>query len=240
MAANNDDFKDLTEEDQPVDAGKQKKAKAPKAAKAPKQSKAQAEDEAASKKEKKEKKGKKGKGKKIKLLLILLLIIIIGAFIFVEFIRPSMSILGVREFLFQSVARLDPDNVSIEERTEELNERETAIDAREGAAALRETQLDTRRAQLDAREAEIRERERRLIPVYRRNMTTQELEDMQSLSNRYAMMSPERAAEILTELHNAPDIAAILYFMGDRGAAAVLAAFETEIAAEITTILLYD
>ena len=260
VAKNTDDFRDLTEDEaDPDDNGKGKK-KEPKQPKPEKQAKTQAENgqkEQAKGKEKKEsKKGKKNKadkkkkGGKVKLILILVLVILVGGIVFVEFINPELNMLGLRDLLVENVVKLDPAFVSAEERQVSLDTYEAETAVREAAVASREAQVDRRRADLDAREAELRDRELKLIPIYRRIMTAQEADDMESLSRTYSMMSPEAAAEIFDELYAAKpanrreevaqDIAAILYHMTERSAAAVLSAMDAELAAEITLILLYE
>ena len=243
MAESRDDFRDLIVEDDAGNDGKDNKkpAKTPKAPKEKKTPKPKEEKEA--KPEKPEKPGKavkKKKGAKIVLILVLLLIIAIGAFVFIEFIDPSLSLFGARDFLVESVTKLDPNYVTYETRLSELERRSEELDAREALIDTRERQHTRRQSELDDFSKELNDKELRITPIYRRIMTEQELVDMQSLSRTYSLMSPETAAEILSRLYESRDIAAILYYMGERNAAAILAEMETARAAEITMILLYD
>ena len=80
----------------------------------------------------------------------------------------------------------------------------------------------------------------RTVPLYRREMTEEELEDMMSISTLYTQMAPEAAAARLVRLYDPRDVAAILYFMGERNAAAIMSVMTVEYAAEITEILLYS
>jgi len=81
----------------------------------------------------------------------------------------------------------------------------------------------------------------RTVPLYRRpDITDQELEDMISLSRTFTQMSPETAAVILVQLYDPRDVASLLYYMGERNAAAILAVMDISYAAEITEILLYS
>ena len=63
---------------------------------------------------------------------------------------------------------------------------------------------------------------------------------MQSLSRSYAQIAPAAAADILIKLKDEQHVAAILYFMSERNAAAILSAMESEFAARITDILLVN
>lgn len=104
--------------------------------------------------------------------------------------------------------------------------------------ATRETQLDRRSASLDRREESMDTREAERLPLFRRNLTAQEIEDITSLARTYTQMSPEAAAGILSEVNDLQHVATILFFMTERHAGAILAAMEAELAAEITEILL--
>ena len=184
--------------------------------------------------------GKKKKGGKLKIILIIVFAVLVAGFIFEEL---YFNYLGTRDIFITAVMKLDPD---LKTREEELKEWETELDARENAlttrersAQSRETQNEKRKEELDARESEIFEQSQWMAPLYKREMTEQEILDMQALSSTYSMMSPESAAAILMELVQADDVAAILYFMNARNSAAILASMDPEFAAIITEILLY-
>jgi len=122
----------------------------------------------------------------------------------------------------------------------ELNLREDELNARENAASAREQQLNIRAEAQDAREKDLMDLYDRVVPIYRRMLTDQELEDMISISRSYTQMSPDVAAGILVELNDPKDVAAILYYMSERNAAAILSVMDADFAAELTEILLYS
>ena len=183
--------------------------------------------------------GKKKRGK-LKIILIIVLVVLIAGFVAEELI---FNYLGVRDVFIDAVISLDPDYVDHEQeyldREAELNSRESDLVRREQAAASRETQNERRTRELGLWEDVLDEREQMSSPLWRRIMTDQELLDMQSLSRSYSLMAPESAADILVELEEPEDVAAILYFMTERSAAAILAVMEPDFAAELTEILLY-
>ena len=181
------------------------------------------------------------RGGKLKIILIILLVVLIAGFVYEEL---TINWLGTRDMLIEAVIRLDPD---VRHREAGLDAREVAIAAEETDLAertrvvqSREDRLVSRAAELDRKEAEIIEREIRATPIYRRSMSEQELADMVSLSRYYTQMAPASAAAILVEMTHSEDVAAILYYMAERNAAAILAVMEPEFAAEITSLLLYD
>ena len=236
----NDDFKDLTEPEGSEEAsnGKKKKEKTPKPPKEPKQPKeklTKAEKKAA----KKAGKGKKKRGK-LKIILIIVLVLLVAGFVFEEI---YYNYLGTRDMLIDAVVKLDPAygtrEKKLNERESLLDAREADLDAREKTVTSRENQNDRRTASLDTREKDVNDLLQWSLPLYRRQMTEQELTDMQSVSMSYSRMAPEIAAAILMELNDPDDVAAILYYMSERSAAAILAVMDPEFAAVITEIFLY-
>ena len=232
MADNiNDDFTDLTEDE---NAGKGKKKPAKKAP-APK-----AAQKAAAVPDKKDKSGKK-KGGKLKIILIIVLVLLVAGFVFEEI---YFNYLGMRDVLIDSVVKIDPEygprQVRLDEREADLDLREAGIEARERSVGSRETTVDRRAAELDQREETLSNNTQSSAPIYRRQLTAQEITDMESLSRSYSQMPPDAAAVILTELERMDDVAAILYYMNERNAASILSAMDPEFAARITEILLYS
>ncbi|MCL2821106.1 MAG: hypothetical protein FWD38_09850 [Oscillospiraceae bacterium] len=245
---------DLTEGEEAgsTDTGKKKGAKAPKEPKAPK--------------EKKDPKDKKQKGSKEKggaggiiIIMILVLLILIGGFAAALYfdIFDSRVIIAdiVTDPLLDIIIWLDPGYSSInqrlaserelqerqfEERKADLDTREEDVLLREEILNSREQFLDRKAFDLDRREEQIIAMYERTIPLHRRDMSDEELADMISLSRTYTQMSPDSAAEILVELYDPRDVAAILYYMGERNAASILAVMNVSYAAEITEILLYS
>ena len=243
---------DETEASGAKSEGKQKKEKAPKA-KALKEKKQKPSKEAGDTDEK-----KSGAGGVI-LIMILVLILLIGGFAAAVYFNVFQARLIVADVINEPLTRLiiwlDPGfsgvseqlRADAEEQQKQLTElandfetRDTEITLREDALNTREQQLDRRASELNSREQQILAMYERTIPLYRRDdRTEQELEDMMSLSRTYTSMAPEAAAEIMLRLHDPRDVAAILYYMSERNAASILAAFKPEYAAEITEILLY-
>jgi len=242
---------DLTEDGEGADdKGKKKGKKEPKEPKAPK--------------EKKEKgnKGPKEKGGAggIIIIMILVLLILIGGFaaaLYFDIFDARVIIAEViTEPLLDIIIWLDPGYSSInqrlaaegeaqerrfEERTESLDKREEEIKMREEILNSRELQIERRTFDLDRREEQIIAMYERTIPIYRRDdRTEQEIEDMISISRTFTQMSPDTAALILVRLYDPRDVAAILYYMGERNSASILAAMDPGYAADITEILLYS
>jgi len=249
-----DDVTDLTEDEEeptPASNGKTKKEKAPKPEKPPK-----AKKEPKAPKEKDESKsGAAG----IVLIMILIVILLIGGFGAVLFfdLFSSRQIVGdvVNDPLIRVVTWLDPRFNTIEqqlvtdaetqakrhaERTEELDLREDNIEILENDIATREQLLERRALELDNREAQIIAMYERTVPIHRREMTDEELEDMISLSRTFSRMAPEDAARILRQLYDPRDVAALLYYMSERNSAAILSTMDERYAAELTEILLYS
>jgi len=203
----------------------------------------------------------KTEGIKLQLILIIVFAILIAGFVFEEltfnflgtrditrdlfikgaiWIDPELSTMQevLQEQSDERQAALDEREKEIEEREAEVEEQTTILDAREAALDTRTAQLDRRAAEQDKRQEELDLKEDWLTPLYRRDMTEQELADMISLSRTYSQMAPESASAILVELFDPHDVAAILYFMTERNAAPILAAMTTDYAARITEILL--
>jgi len=234
------------------DSGAAKKQKAPKA---PKEVKV---DPSPTDKKQKGKKEKGGAGGII-IIMLLVLILLVGGFAailyFNMFKAREITSDWVKEPLLDVIIWLDPSFSSInnrlaaereaqekrfEEREADLNTRESDLIARENALNALEQTLDRKSFDLDRREDQIIAMYERTIPIHKRDMTEQELEDMLSLSRTFSQMSPEDAASILVELYDPRDVAAIIYYMGERNAASILAAMNVDYAAEITEILLYS
>jgi len=244
-----EEITDLTggEEEESGAKGKQQKGKAPK--------------EPKGKKEKipKEKGEKKGGAGGVILIMLLVLILLIGGFaaaVYFDVFDARIIVAdAISDPLIGLIIWLDPEFSTVDQQMRDeaearekkimeleinLETRIEAAEARENEILSREQQLDRRAAELNSREQQIIQMYERTIPLYRReDRTDQELEDMLSLSKTYSNMSPETAAEIMTKLHDPKDVAALLYYMSERNAALILAAFRPEYAAEITEILLY-
>jgi flagellar motility protein MotE (MotC chaperone) len=247
-----EEVSDLTDEEEGQSdkkgKGKQKKEKEPKPPKEKKQKIPGIKGE------------KKGGGAGgIIIVMILLLVLLIGGFaaaVYFDVFRARLLVADVvREPLIDLIIWLDPEFSAIdeqiraegdarerrlEEREENFEQREANLRQREGILDTREQQLNRRTVELDNREEQILAMYERTVPLYRReNRTEQDIEDMMSLGRTYSQMSPADAAAIMVEIHDPRDVAAILYYMSERNAAAILSAFHPEFAADITEILLY-
>jgi flagellar motility protein MotE (MotC chaperone) len=260
--ADEEDVTDLTDESGGKD--KKKKGKAPKAPKAEKPAKAPKAPKAPKEKKSKEPKVKgekrSGLGGLLVVMLLILLILAGGSFAVLYFdYFDAREIISefVQEPLIEAIVWLDPGFSSIndslnntaaahDKRLAEIEEMEAEMEVRDGelnargeALNSREQQLDRRAMDLERHEEAIRELYERMLPLHKRDMTPQEMDDMMSLSRIYTNMAPGVAAGILVELHDPMDVAAILYYMGERNSAAILAEMDTEFAAELTEIWLY-
>ena len=213
-------------------------------------------------------KAKKGTSSSVKMIAVIALaVIVVTAAAFCYFAVTS-DILGARSLFIEWAIGLDPGHelrvmdarietianmeadVANRERLMEardisLTERDAALDAREGALNTRESaiyqeelRIDARRVDLNAWEQDLRERDTVRDVIFRAPMNEAERDDMLALSRIYASMEPQTAAEILLELEDPEEAAAILYFMTERGVSAILAVMETADAARLTEILL--
>jgi flagellar motility protein MotE (MotC chaperone) len=135
---------------------------------------------------------------------------------------------------------MDPEYVAAEQLHDQLNQRETELEERESKVAKEKERLAELEKKLDDREKELDRKEWESVPIYRRPMTDEELEDMKSIGEIYARMQPADAAAILASLYSIDDMAAILYYMSEESSSAILAAMDRTVAAEITDELLHD
>ena len=209
---------------------------------------------------------KKKKPVWLKIIIIVVPILLIGGFVFEEI---YFNWLGVRDWTRDAFINasiwLDPDDAgsvrrTLNARSDELDKREADIEAEDKKLDARRADLDARKAQLDAREDELSGREKQVAkrdteldkreqditineasktPIYRR-MTDQDINDMRSLGSTYAAMAPETAANILMRIYDPHDVAAILYYMSEKSAAAILSEMDPVYAANLTEIMLYD
>ena len=250
---------DLTEEgsDSKAEPAKEKTAKPEKAKK---------EDDDSSGKGSKGKGKGKGKGSKkggggggviaVMLIIALLLVGSFGAAVYFDvFSARAITSDLLKDPLLRVVIWLDPTFSTVDERMrteaeardrrltaleERLEERTIELQQRESRADTREQQLDRRAIELNNREEQIMAMYERTVPLYRRDMTIQEREDMEAYARTFTQMAPETAAEILVRIGSVENTAAILYFMSERNAAAILAAFHPDYAAAVTNVWLYN
>jgi len=245
-----DEVTDLTEDGDSGAAGKGKKGKEPKVPKEPKEKKQKAP---------KDVKSKGGGAGGIIIIMILVLVILIGGFgaaLYLDMFSAREVVAElITEPLLGIIIWLDPEYSSIEqrlqneiesherqnaERVAKLDEREAQIEMMEGILETRENLLNRRDADQNRREEQILAMYERTVPLYRREMTDEVLDEMNTLARTYMNMAPDVAAGILVRLYDIRDVASILWFMGERNAALILEAFTPEYAAEITEIWLYN
>jgi len=247
-----EEITDLTEEEVSAKPGKEKKAKEPKAQKEKKTK------EAKDAKEPKETHKKKGGKLKIILFIVLavVLIIAIAVAMLIFNLFGARDIVG--EYVYEPIVAVavwfNPELNDIEQQLRQAHERrvqvldtretgqnmrEEELLTREEDVALWETALERRGIALDRREEQLNAQiEAALIPMFRRVLSEQEREEMESLARTYAQMAPADAARILEELPEPVDAAAVLFFMVERNAGAIMAAMDPELAAEITLLML--
>ena len=140
---------------------------------------------------------------------------------------------------------IDPQTYTYKQRLEAeletLNDRELALNERAAKIASDEQRLDRRKTELDKRESDLNVRDATpRAPIYRQPLSDQQLADMKSIGKTYENMDPTDAARIMATLYNAEDMAAIVYYMSERGAAAVLTEMDVRLAARITDLLLKE
>jgi len=75
-------------------------------------------------------------------------------------------------------------------------------------------------------------------PIYRKNLSELQLEDMKTIGTIYTKMPPEDAAGIISKFTEIEDMAAVIYFMPATAAAAVLGAMDSGLAVQITVALI--
>ncbi|MDR0489882.1 MAG: hypothetical protein LBH28_01360 [Oscillospiraceae bacterium] len=196
------------------------------------------------------------------LFFVVIPVILVGGFVFEEVYFNKLGIRdNTRDFFISAAIWLDPDTASVkatqDRRTREINRRAVELDNKARELDARKTELserekeiassekasDERAAGLDMREKELAkapEVPEELVPIYRRMLTDQEKKDMESLSRTFSRMTPETAVSILTRLYDPNDVAAILYYMSERDAAAVMSVMAADYAAKLTEIFLYE
>ena len=184
----------------------------------------------------------------LKALLVIVPILLCAGFVFGLI---YFNWFYARNLLIDSVNRLDPEfaqarrdfymySEAIDERMEEMFEFEYELFDRNEALDRREADIEFMRQGLEMKEQDLIEREERRRPIYRSDPTSIEYEEMRILGAIYSAMAPAAAAERLIELHSRANAAAILMFMSQRDASAILAEIEPADAARITEILLYN
>jgi len=245
---------DLTEDEDSGDGkGKGKGKKKEKAPKEPKKGKDDSE------KEPKVRSERKGGSLGVIILMLLVLILLVGGFGTALYFDAlgARTVVGeaINDPLLDLVIWLDPWFHSVDTRMraeaaireERVRAMEDEMEGRIFEITEREILLDAMEAQISRRENEILHREAQLqamlersVPLHRRtDLTEQEMAEMLSLSETYAQMAPEVAANIMKAMHDPRDVAGLLLHMSERSRAAIMSAMDERYAAHITEILLY-
>ena len=179
----------------------------------------------------------KKRGGIIKLIILIVFIIAAAAFLFLS-IRFDIG--GVRTKMIEAVNLLDPNYAQRVEILETLEQREAELIEREENAVQEEQRLAELEEELFLFQDELYSDQADRIPIYRRRMNEKDLADMVSISLTYAKMDPVAAAEIMSSLETVEDMAAVIYYMNESNAAAIMSEMDSSIAAEITVLLLRD
>lgn len=183
--------------------------------------------------EKKKRKKKGGKG----ILFVIMLLLLAIAFVVATFI---FDLFGLRTQFFSFVHGLDPEYRSVEVFKYELDEREKQLNELEASLAAQQQQLAEYSEELAEQEAYITDLELSSNPVYRPPVNEEDQAYMQNIGKIYAAMDAEAAAKIMVKLYSIEDMAAIIYYMPQAGAAAILEQMDAGTAADITDQLLHD
>ena len=185
-----------------------------------------------------------------KVLFIVVPILLCAGFVFGLI---YLNWFGARNMFIDSVNRLDPEYAEArreyymeleridlywEEFWEMYHEEEYNLSAWRRDLEARAEYLDDREDWLNREELRLLDWEARRTPIHRRDPTSPEHEEMWIVGGIYAAMTPQQAAERLVALYTREDAAAILMFMSQRNAGAILAQIPPPYAARITEILL--
>lgn len=176
------------------------------------------------------KKRKRKKGKLILVCAIILLLTLAAGFVFVVL---QFNPFEMRTAVFGFIHNLDPDYKAVYLLEASVTERETALNTREAT-------LDSLQETLSKREADIVAAESSTTPVYRPPVNEDDVIYMQNIGKIYAAMEPGNAANIMVKLYSVEDMAAIIYYMKQSSAAAILELMEPSVAAQITDKLLHE
>lgn len=195
-------------------------------------------DEGAAGPEKIRKKDKK-KRKNSKLKIFLVLLILFLALASAVFIIMKFDFFGARAAFFQFVHNLDPEYQALSDMRQSLEEWEGNLTQIQEDLYARDQALDDMETGLLAREKELAEQEAGSNPVYRPPVNDEDVAYMKNIGKIYAEMEPKNAADIMAKLYSVEDMAAIIYYMPQTGAASILELMDAKVAAQITDKLLH-
>ncbi|MDR3311067.1 MAG: hypothetical protein LBS90_06935 [Oscillospiraceae bacterium] len=184
-------------------------------------------------------------------IVTVLVVLLLGAAGTVGYFGLTQNLFKLRDKthdLAVSVAyKLDPETAdkaeTLNKREAELDLRQAQLDAYAEKLAKDESNYADKLTELEKWEQEIKNAESSLRPIFRPPLNEQSVKDMQSVSKTYAAMSPEEAANILTivmRVRGTDYTAAVIYYMKEASAAAILAEMSPSDAATITAVLLEE
>lgn len=188
--------------------------------------------------------GKKKKKRGGLVGLIILFVLLIGAGVFLYFTIVN-DWGGVRTSALTFVNKLDPEfryvkesqYIEYQEAVDQLEAAQTKLE--QDIAAFEKTSA-AQKADLEKRQKELTEAEIFVLPLYRRGLSDDKINELKQLGKIYENMDAKTAAGIITRLYDDSHIAAILYYMSAPAAADVMANLSAELAARVTTELLRD
>lgn len=184
--------------------------------------------------------GKKKKRKKSKVAPFLILFFVILALLTVTYVTFYFNFWNVRTTVFTFVHGLDPDYRAIELREQELEVWEEKLEALNSQSITERNELASLEAQLKEKEAYLANQEASRKPIYRPPVNEEDALYMQGIGKIYSSMEPENAAEIMTRLYTIQDMAAIIYYMSQASAGAIMECMDPDTAAAITDRLLNE
>ena len=185
--------------------------------------------------------GKKRAGKKRRSAsLIVGILIIIVLFIGFAFTVFYFDFFNVRTGFFAFLHGIDPDYRGMTEREAAIAEKTLELSNREQGITAEEDRLKAVESGLSERETAVIQREQIKTPIYRPPVNDEDVVYMKSIGKIYASMDPVAAADIMVRLYSTEDMAAVIYYMTQPEAAAILERMPANTAADITDRLLHE
>ena len=237
------------------ETSQEKVAPVPNAPKMKKEKPPKAPKEGKGGKKNRHKKGEEGEEKRrgfpkilFFIAFLLALLLVAGVMFFFDLFSLRSNILNAAN---HAIASLDPNyrpyDTLLTERENALDEREDALNARENDLRQQEAalvgdndNLDKRAAALTAREKAFKEQQLNSTPLFRREISEEKLTELKNLGKIYSTMEPDAAAQALSLLSGAQEMSEVLFYMDNTAAAALMAALNPEIAAQITREMLRE
>jgi len=179
---------------------------------------------------------KKGKSPKKLVVILLAVIVLLGgscaALYFTGLLTPVLELVGLAEPAAGSEATL-------EEREALVALRQTQLDAKEKDLTKREEQLAQQQAEQIASETEDNPNgSSQGFGELLKNLSDEKLEEIKRVGLIYSKMDPGEGAGIMESMYEAMDISYIIYYMQPAAAALLLGQMDTELAANVTKMML--